>query len=96
MKIHTFLKKAEMLETVCLFGIENVVLGIKKVMKHLSKIFVKSMQEKGMQKIWKLMQTCFQNGSQNLKNTGTNGIRKLMLKFYAKKKSKRFANPDFN
>ena len=34
MKIHTFLKKAEMLETIC-FTIENVVLGTQKVMKNL-------------------------------------------------------------
>ena len=33
---------------------------------------------------------------QNLKNTGKNGIRKLMPKFDAKKKSKRIDNPYFN
>ena len=32
----------------------------------------------------------------NLKNTGKNGIRKLMPKFDAKKKSKRFANRTFS
>ena len=32
----------------------------------------------------------------NLKNTGKNGIRKLMPKFDAKKKSKWIDNPYFN
>ena len=53
-KIHIFLKKAEMLETVC-FTIENVVLRTEKVMKNQFKIHVKSMQEKGMQQVWKNM-----------------------------------------
>ena len=50
MKIHIFLKKAEMLETIC-FTIENVVLGRQKRIKNQSKIDAKSMLEKGMQKV---------------------------------------------
>ena len=46
----TFQKKAEMLETIC-FTIENVVLGMQKRIKNLSKIDAKSMLEKGMQKV---------------------------------------------
>ena len=49
MKIHTFLKKAEMLETVC-FTIENVVLGTSKSRKSRSKIDVKSRLEKRVPK----------------------------------------------
>ena len=64
MKIQAFLKKAEMLETVC-FTIENVVLGTYKVMKIRYKIYAKSMQEKGMQKVWKIMPKGIQNGSPN-------------------------------
>ena len=60
----TFLKKAEMLETIC-FTIENVVLGMQKRIKNQSKIDAKSMLEKGMQKVWKMMPKCIQNGSQN-------------------------------
>ena len=62
LKNHTFLKKAEMLETVC-FTIENVVLGTSKVINYRSKIFAKSMQEKGMQKVWKMMPKGSQNES---------------------------------
>ena len=40
MKIHTFLKKAEKLETIC-FTIENVVLGTENCMKFQYKINVK-------------------------------------------------------
>ena len=79
MKIHTFLKKAEMLETIC-FTIENVVLGIEKVMKIRSKICAKSMQEKGMQKVWKMMTKGSQNGSRNPSKIG-----KVMVKTHAKK-----------
>ncbi len=65
MKLYTFLKKVEMLETIC-FTIENVVLGTSKVMKNPSKICAKSMQEKGMPKVCKMMPKGSQNGSQNL------------------------------
>ena len=61
MKIHTFLKKAEMLETIC-FTIENVVLGTQKVMKNRFKIYAKAMQEKGMPKVWKIIPKRSQNG----------------------------------
>ena len=62
MKFHTFLKKAEMHETIC-FTIENVVLGTSKVMKNRFKIYAKSMQEKGMQKVWNMMPKCIQMGA---------------------------------
>ena len=52
MKIHTFLKKAEMLETIC-FTIENVVLGTVEVMQNRLKFYSKSMLGKGAQKVWK-------------------------------------------
>ena len=61
---HVFLKKAKMHETIC-FTIENVVLAMQKRIKNRSKIDAKSMLEKGMQKVWKMMQKWSQNGCQN-------------------------------
>ena len=47
---------------------------MQKGIKNQSKIDAKSMQEKGMQNVWKMMPKCIQNGSQNPlkinKNTG--------------------------
>ena len=64
MKIHTFLKKAEKRKTVC-FTIENVVLGTENCMKFQYKINIKSILEKSMQKVWKMMPKGNQNESQN-------------------------------
>ena len=61
---NVFSKNAKMSETIC-FTIENVVLGMQKRIKNLSKIDAKSMLEKGMQKVWKMMQKWSQNGCQN-------------------------------
>ena len=47
MKNHTFLKKAEMLETIC-FTIENVVLGIQKCMQNRYKIDARKSRAKSM------------------------------------------------
>ena len=55
MIFHAFSKKAKSHETI-VFTIENVVLGMQKRIKNLSKIDAKSMLEKGMQKVWKMMQ----------------------------------------
>ena len=41
------------------------VSGMQKGVKNQSKIYAKSMQEKGMQKVWKIMPKRIQNGSQN-------------------------------
>ena len=38
---------------------------MQKGSKTQSKIYAKSMQEKGMQKYWKMMPKCIQNGSRN-------------------------------
>ena len=61
---HVFSKNAKMSETIC-FTIENVVLGMQKRIKNRSKIDAKSMLEKGMQKVWKMMQEWSPNGCQN-------------------------------
>ena len=61
---HVFSKNAKMPETIC-FTIENVVAGMQKRIRNLSKIDAKSMLEKGMQKVWKMMQKWSQNGCQN-------------------------------
>ena len=62
---------------------------MEKGIKSQSKIYAKSMQEKGMQKVWKIMPKCIQKGNQksiqNLKNIKKNGIRKLMPKIDANK-----------
>ena len=70
----TFLKKAEMLETIC-FTIENVVLGTYKCMKIRYKIDAKSMPEKVMQKVCKIMPKLKPNGGQD----------RLKIQKYAKK-----------
>ena len=54
LNFQTFLKKAEMIETIC-FTVENAVLGTYKCMKNQYTIDVKSMPEKAMQKVWKMM-----------------------------------------
>ena len=64
MIFHAFSKKAKSHETI-VFTIENVVLGMQKRIKNQSKIDAKSMLEKGMQKVWKMMQKWSQNGCQN-------------------------------
>ena len=57
------------------------------------------MQEKGMQKVWKMIPKCIQNGSQNpskfCKIPEKNGIRILMPKFDAKIKSKLLRAAEF-
>ena len=58
MKIHTFLKKAEMHETIC-FTIENVVLGTKKS----SKFNLKSMQNRCKKKACKKYGKLCQKGA---------------------------------
>ena len=60
----TFLKTAEMLETIC-FIKENVVLSTSKSKKSQYKIDAKSMPEKGMQKVWKIMPKWRPNGDQH-------------------------------
>ena len=79
-----------MLETIC-FTIENVVLGTQQVMKKRSKIYAKSMQEKGMQKVWKNMPKGSQNGNPNrlkMLKMSEKGMPKMMPKFDAEKKFK--------
>ena len=70
MTIHTFLKKAEMFETIC-FTIENVVLGTYKVTNNRSKIYAKSMQEKGMQLVWKMKSKCIVDAERHRRTPGT-------------------------
>ena len=82
---HTFSKKAKSHETI-VFTIENVVLGMQKRIKNLSKIDAKSMLEKGMQKVWKMMQKWSQNGCQNQlkrQQIPEKGMPKIMPKFDA-------------
>ena len=76
----TYSKKAKSHETI---KQTNRILGFRhgKCIKNQSKIYAKSMQEKGMQKVWKLMPKCIQH----LKHIGKNGIRRLMPKFDTKK-----------
>ena len=53
---------------------------MQKGIKNQSKIYAKSMQEKGMQKVWKMMTKGSQNGSRNPSKIG-----KVMEKTHAKK-----------
>jgi len=53
---------------------------MEKGIKNQSKIYAKSMHEKGMQKVWKMMPKGSQNGSRNLSK-----IEKVMEKRHAKK-----------
>ena len=53
---------------------------MQKGIKNLSKVYAKSMQEKGMQKVWKMMTKGSQNGSRN-----PSKIEKVMEKTHAKK-----------
>ena len=53
---------------------------MQKGIKNLSKGYAKSMQEKGMQKVWKMMTKGSQNGSRNPLKIG-----KVMEKRHAKK-----------
>ena len=53
---------------------------MQKGIKNQSKIDAKSMQEKGMQKVWKMMTKGSQNGSRN-----PSKIEKVMEKRHAKK-----------
>ena len=57
-----------------------------KVMKKRYRIDAKSMQEKGMQKVWKMMPKCIQKGSkiyEKSKKGGKKGMPKNMPKFDA-------------
>ena len=53
---------------------------MQKGIKNQSKIYAKSMQEKGMQKVWKMMTKGSQNGNRN-----PSKIEKVMEKRHAKK-----------
>ena len=97
MNFHTFSKKAKTLQTLC-FPIYFNVLG----MQNLSKINEKSMQNRCKKKVCKSMEHYANmhpkwepKSIQNLNNTRKNGIRKLMPKFDAKKKSNPEIFPDF-
>ena len=52
---------------------------MQKGIKNQSKVYAKSMQEKGMQKVWKMMTKGSQNGSRN-----PSKIEKVMEKRQAK------------
>ena len=60
----TFSKKAKRTKLLKKL-IEFLGFGMQKDIKNQSKIYAKSMQEKGMQKVWKMMPKCIQNGSPN-------------------------------
>ena len=64
---------------------------MQKGIKNLSKVYAKSMQEKGMQKVWKMMPKCIQNGSRNPLKIG-----KVMEKRHAKNDAKNFADVSQN
>ena len=61
---------------------------MEKGIKNQSKIYAKSMQEKGMEKVWKIMPKGSQNGSPNPSKIGKvmeKGRPKTMSKFEARK-----------
>ena len=84
MKIHMFLEKAEMYETIC-FTIENVVLGTskshEKSVQNLCKIDARKRHAKSMDNYAKMHPKWEPRSIQNLKNTGKNCIRKCMQNF---------------